>query len=109
MSEPIVLPTDPRWGIETLVDAAAGKVTDRLEIAHAAVHLVAYGLGLVHAHPAVSACPTPDTVEGCCDAIAAYAKASGATAVGAVDWNALVLQLLPLALKIIELLVKKDS
>lgn len=108
MSEMIRLPDDPRPAIDVFIGYATGMVTDELEVAHAGVHFLGYGLGIVHKHPE----PVPmasagnATIKGCCEEIKAIVGAKkGVGDAEAFPWAALI----PLVMQIIQLFLSKKQ
>lgn len=106
MAGMITLPDDPRPAIDVFIGYATGAVTDELEVAHAGVHFLGYGLGLVHDHPPlVMGAAGGGTIKGCCEEIKAIVESKkGVADAEAFPWATLI----PLVMQIIQLFLSRQ-
>ena len=100
------LPNDPRPGLEVVIGYATGSVTDPLEAGHGALHLASYGLSLVHDHPVVKG---NAELKQCCEKVKELVGDPEKKEMKAADWSILLPQLLPLIIKIIQIVLSTTS
>ena len=106
------LPTDPRPALEYLISVATGQETDMREVPHAGWEVVGFGISLSDKHDAVRSSDDPELKAELVklkDISDKYRAAHVTTGYAAVDWNALVIQLIPVVLKVIEILSRKST